>query len=227
MKRLVLGMTMALAACGGGDDGGPRPIPTPLPTDQLVTWDLRTITPDRPGGYAVNMPAHPTVAPDGSWWFEFGPDREPHYVTTTSGPLTAKAAIRVRFRAEAAPGTVIYGKGCAITSPGTVTAYFQRAGDDWNTDGWRWWATFATVTLAGPGEHQIVAPLDGPWTSVIAKTAASAPGDFAEAKRRTGRVGFTFGNCEGYGHGVRATAPVRFVVTSFEVLDQLPVGERG
>ena len=36
-------------------------------------------------------------------------------------------------------------------------------------------------------------------------------------KAHADRVGFTFANCEGFGHGARATAPVRFVVTRFQV----------
>jgi hypothetical protein len=71
--------------------------------------------------------------------------------------------------------------------------------------------------LSGPGEYEIAAPLGGLWTSVNVKTVITAPGDFAAAKANADRVGFTFANCEGYGHGAAATGPVRFVVTHFSV----------
>ena len=98
-------------------------------------------------------------------------------------------------------------------------ACFQRGDDDWASDGGRWWATFATVSLAGPKrETEIIAPLNANWSSVLRMTAANNSAEFAAAKAATGRVGFTFANCEGFGHGARATMPVRLVVTRFEIL---------
>ena len=147
-----------------------------------------------------------------------GPQAEPHYVTFRHGSLRGKRQIRLRFRVEGPRGAIIYGAKCSTGSPSGVTLFFQREDDDWTTDGGRWWATFATVSLNGPmGETEIVAPLDGRWTSVVAMTAANSPNEFAAAKAYAGRVGFTFANCQGFGHGARATMPVRFVVTRFQV----------
>ena len=147
-----------------------------------------------------------------------GPQAEPHYVSFRHGSLQGKRVIRMRFRVEGPNGAIIHGAKCGTGSPSGVTLFFQRGDDDWTSDGGRWWATFATVPLSGPlRDTEIVAPLDANWTSVAIMTAANNPYDFAAAKGAADRVGFTFGNCEGFGHGARATVPVRLVVTRFEV----------
>lgn len=148
-----------------------------------------------------------------------GPDAEPHYVSFRHGSLQGKRRIRMRFRVEGPSGAIIYGAKCPTGTPSGVTLFFQRGDDDWASDGGRWWATFATVSLAGPKrETEIIAPLNANWSSVLSMTAANHPAEFAAAKAATGRVGFTFANCEGFGHGARATMPVRLVVTRFEIL---------
>lgn len=153
------------------------------------------------------------------WGFTISPATQPHYVTFSHGSLRGKKRIRMRFRVEGPGGAIIHGAKCATGSPSAVTLFFQRADDNWTRDGGRWWATFASAPLSGPmGETEIVAPLNGKWTSVLNMTADNNPNAFAAAKMHAGRVGFTFANCEGLGHGARATTPVRFVVTRFEVL---------
>jgi len=132
-----------------------------------------------------------------------------HYVTRPSGPLAG--TISMSFHLD----KPLTGTGCG-KSPASASLYFQRKGDDWNTDGWRWWATFATVTLDHAGDYNMAAPLNGPWTSVFHETAAANPEDFAGAKAHASVVGFTLGNCTGYGHG--ATGPATLAVTSFQVL---------
>lgn len=155
------------------------------------------------------------IVPEG-WTREYGTQAEPHMVTRKHGPLTGKHEMRFSYRIEAAPGTRIYGKACP-NQPSGLTLYFATSDNDWRTDGQRWWASFARVPIAGPTEGIIVAPLDGPWTSVLTMTAADSPAEFAAAKAKAERVGFTFGDCESFAHGARATGPVRFVVTGFEV----------
>lgn len=134
--------------------------------------------------------------------------RDVHYVTQRSGPLKA-GTMSITFELSA-PLT-----GTKCTNPATATLYFQKAGDDWNTDGNRWWATFATVTLDHAGTYSMEAPLDGPWTSVFTETAKSNPQHFADAKAKANRAGFTLGNCEGYGHG--GTGPATLTVLSFRM----------
>lgn len=216
MNRAVLAICLTLAAC---DEGSSRNQPPQNPANAMspAAWDLLTVAPGASDGYAVNMPPNPSPHPEG-FSFNFGPDAEPHYVTFRHGSLTGKTAILIRYRVEAAPETIIFGKECPVTSPSGVTLYFQKSGDDWRSDGGRWWATFATATLSGASEGEIIAPLQGAWTSVYRMTAAANPGEFASAKDNADRVGFTFGNCTGFGHGARATGPVTFVVTDFQVV---------
>ena len=154
----------------------------------------------------------------GGWGFTISQNSEPHYVTFHHGSLRGKKEIRMRFRVDGPANASIYGAKCATTSPSAVTLYFQRAGDDWATDGGRWWATFSSSPLSRPtGEKEIVASLNGNWTSVLQMSARNNPREFEAAKAYTHRVGFTFANCAGFGHGARATQPVRFVVTHFQV----------
>ena len=179
-------------------------------------WEIGPII--RQHNYSFGLPRIPdNQAP--TWSFAISPTAEPHYVTFSHGSLTGKTQIKMRFRVDGPPGAVVHGAKCPSGSPSAVTLYFQREGDDWATDGGRWWATFASVALQGPmAEVEIAAPLDANWTSVLEMTAKHNPNEFAGAKANADRVGFTFGNCEGFGHGARATMPVKFVVSSFEVL---------
>lgn len=178
-------------------------------------WEIGPIIKDR--NYSRGL-FRPSEFKDG-WGFVISPTREPHYVTFRHGSLTGKKLIKMRFRVEGPKGAIIHGAKCPTRSRSAVTLYFQSRGDNWRSDGARWWASFAKVKLRGPmAETEIVAPLDARWTSVYSQNAQKNPREFAAAKRHADRVGFTFANCEGYGHGARATAPVRFVVTSFQVL---------
>jgi len=174
------------------------------------------MTPDRPEGYSIGLPANPTIHPEG-FEFAISPTQEPHYVTKATGPLTGKSAVRMRYRVEGPPEAHIYGKGCGETSGSAVTLYFATRSNDWKSDGGRWWARLASAPLTGPGEAEIVAPLDGYWSSVTAMTTDTHRAVFEAAKANAGRIGFTFANCEGYGHGARATMPVKFIVTNFSI----------
>lgn len=180
-----------------------------------AAWEIGPIIKHR--NYSLGL-AGPSEFLHG-WGFPISPVAEPHYVTFRHGPLLGKTQIRMRFRVEGPSGAIIYGAKCPTGSPSAVTLFFQRSGDDWATDGARWWATFASVSLSGPAvETEIVAPLDANWTSVLKMTAQNNPSEFAAAKANADRVGFTFANCEGFGHGARASVPVKFVVSSFQVI---------
>lgn len=178
-------------------------------------WEIGPIIKDRNYSIGLFRPSQYK----GGWGFTIGPRAEPHYVTFRHGSLRGKTQIRMRFRVEGPRGAIIYGAKCPTGSPSAVLLYFQRKGDNWRTDGARWWASFAKVTLRGPmPETEIVAPLNASWTSVLKMNAKDHPNEFAAAKANADRVGFTFANCSGHGHGARATVPVKFVVTSFRVL---------
>ena len=198
--KTIIALTLLLASCGGDHDS-PKPRPTPIPVNG---WQIGPIIDGK--NYSINMPLQPSKDSEG-WYLDFGPDSEPHYVTFQHGPLNGKSLIRGHFKIEGEG--YIFGKACP-SNPSSITLYFQKRGDDWSTYGNRWWATFATKMPIEVGqEFEIVAPLDGPWTSVMTKTHDNAPMDFAESVRDADRIGFTFGDCESYGHGARATGPVR------------------
>lgn len=158
------------------------------------------------------LPPHPVAGPEG-WYFDFG---EPHYVTRREGPLTGKRRIRARFRVEG-DGKLF---GAGGQGPTAVTLYFAHRQNDWNSDGARWWATFAPHYLLNvPDEFTIDVSLDAEagWTSVIALNSKTAPLGFNACKDAAERVGFTFANHDGWGHGARAEGNVRFHCLEFTV----------
>lgn len=140
-----------------------------------------------------------------------------NYVTFKYGSLSGKTHIVLDYRIEMDPSVTIHPTCCAEFQSIGPTVYFQQKGDDWKTDGKRWWATFNSPSPIKPGEYHMDIPLDGAWTSVSTMTAALNPQQFATAKINAERVGVTFGGGTGYGHGVYADGPARFVVTSFRI----------
>jgi hypothetical protein len=167
--------------------------------------------------YSVGMPLSPTQTADG-WAFDFplGPGSV-HYVTFPFGSLAGKTRIIMHYRIEADPDVQIVPVCCASLPAIGPTLFFQQQGDDWNTDGMRWWATFDTKFPIVAGDYELSVPLDGAWTSVFTMTAQSNPQQFATAKNSAARIGFTLGGGDGYGHGVYATGRARLVVTEFKV----------
>jgi hypothetical protein len=196
---------------------------------QASAWEIGPITPT--ANYSVNMPLTPAPHPDG-WFFDFPqPDKEAghvHYLTFRHGSLTGKSRIVMRYRIEADPGVQFYPTNFPGSSS-TLTLYFQRRGDDWSGrgkyEGYRWWATFRSVSIT-PGEHELSVGLDETWTAVGTSTAANNSKAFRDAIRDAERVGFTFGGGDGYGHGVYATGPARFVLTRFEIVSETDFGLR-
>ena len=171
--------------------------------------------------YSEGAPLHPTPRRDGGWQIDL--PRRPggvHYVTFPHGSLAGKRRIVMRYRIEAAPGVQIV-PSTAPQSPSILTLYFQRSGDNWSARGrfeaYRWYATFASQSPLKPGEHVIVAPLNGNWTAVQTSSARTNPAAFAAALEEADQVGFVLGGGDGYGHGVYATGPARLIVTDFRV----------
>jgi hypothetical protein len=94
------------------------------------------------------------------------------------------------------------------------------------TNGGRWWAEFATVQPIPINQaFTVTVSLDASakWNTVFfppdgsGRLSTDHPDWFEAAKADIGRVGFTFGNCTGAGHGAWATSPVRFTVLSYTV----------
>ena len=136
--------------------------------------------------YSVNCPRSFTGS------FQIGPC-EPHYVTKRGSAVPAS----LTFTLDGA----VRGVKC---DPASISLYFETSYNDWRTDGGRWWSGTAPLT---PGQHTITA---GKWRSVLGMTEDSHPAEFERAKANIARVGFTFGDCTGLGHGVSGSA--RFTV---------------
>jgi hypothetical protein len=179
-----------------------------------ANWEIGPIIKGR--NYSTGMPLRPTQVSDG-WAFDFPTWGSVHYVTFPYGSLSGKTHIVIKYRVEADETVQFFPVCCPQLPSQGPTLYFQQRGDDWETDGKRWWATFSTPTPIKAGEFQLDVPLNGPWTSVMTMTAASNPSQFQNAKANAERVGFTFGGGDGYGHGVYVNGPARFVVTSFTI----------
>lgn len=171
--------------------------------------------------YSQGMPLHPSPGPRGGWRIDL--PRAPgsvHYVTFRHGSLAGKRRIVMHYRIEADPGVQIM----PVTAPGApsiITLYFQRGGDNWSARGpfeaYRWYATFASQSPITPGDHVMVAPLNGNWTAVITSSAQSNPVGYRDALAEADQVGFVLGGGDGYGHGVFATGRARLIVTEFRV----------
>jgi hypothetical protein len=180
-----------------------------------ANWEIGPII----GGqnYSIGMPLHPTQTTDG-WAFDFPlAGGKVGYITYKYGSLTGKSRIVLKYRIDADSSVQFLPICCPQLLGQGPTMYFQQKGDDWNTDGKRWWATFNAPWPIVAGEHELVIPLDARWTSVINMDAQTNSSEFANAKANAERVGFTYGGGDGYGHGVYATGSARMVVTSFVV----------
>jgi hypothetical protein len=222
--RPILGLLAAFALGTLADASAvAKPATRANPMDPSV-WEIGPIIGTR--NYSVGMPLSPSSHPNGGWYFDIPyPSAEAghvHYVTFKHGPLSGKSRIVMRYRLEMANGfQLVPTKEQPNSHPSVLTMYFQRRNDDWSGTGkyetYRWWATFAAVTPIQAGEYELSVPLDGKWTAVDTSSAVNNPRAFRDAIRDAERVGFTFGGGDGYGHGVYATGPARFVVTSFQV----------
>lgn len=212
-------LCLALAAVGPAPAAAPVEGSDPM---QAGSWEIGPIIGTR--NYSVSMPPSPSPHRDG-WSFDFPqPDQAAghvHYVTFRHGSLKGKTRIVLKYRIEAAPGVEIVPKDY----PGRLSAltlYFQRAGDNWSGtakyETYRWWATVRKHRPLTAGVHELTVRFDENWTAVTSSTAQTRPAAFRNALRDADRVGLTFGGGNGWGHGVYATGPARFVVTGFEVL---------
>jgi len=182
-------------------------------------WTIGPIT--SRGSASRGMPLHPSPGPGAGWHIDLPPPPgSVHYVTFRHGSLAGKRRIVMRYRIEAAPGARIV-PATAPGAPSILTLYFQRAGDNWSGRGrfeaYRWYATFSSHSPLQPGEHEIVAPLNGNWTAVQTSSARTNPAAFRDAVAEADQVGFVLGGGDGYGHGVYATGPARLIVTEFRV----------
>lgn len=208
-------MVLALSTAFGGWASPAAAAAAPSASE----WVIGPIIKGR--NYSEGAPLHPTSRRGGGWYVDI-PQRPSgiHYITFRHGSLAGKSRIVMRYRIEAAPGVRIV-PATAPRSPSMITPYFQRSGDNWSARGryesYRWYATFATQSPITPGEHRIIAPLDGNWTAVQTSSARGNPAAFRAAVADSDQVGFVLGGGDGYGHGVYATGRARLVLIDFRV----------
>jgi len=214
-RTATLAAFAVLAACGNGAEASAQAAAASNPQ----AWTIGPIIRGR--NYSVGMPLRPTARRGGGLQIDL--PRAPgsvHYVTFRHGSLAGKRRIVMRYRVEAARGARLVASSDG-RSPAMITLYFQRGGDNWSGRGrfetYRWYATFATQSPVVPGDHVIVAPLDGAWTAVETSRALTSPGAFRQAVASADQVGFVLGGGDGVGHGVSATGPARLIVTDFRV----------
>lgn len=195
--------SLTLAACSDNDRVSTLP---PVIEQQ---WQIGPVIDGE--NYSVGMPLYMS---GNSFSFPLFPGHI-NYITKPVNGLAGKSKITIRYRIEASADVKLIPKCCSQLPSIGPTLYFQRRGDDWNKDGWRWWSTFATKMPIEPGEFEISVSLNDNWTSVEKMTAKNNPVEFKAAIDNAARVGFTFGGGDGYGHGVYATGPAKFVLEDF------------
>lgn len=206
--RVAAALMLAVVPAGPSIAAGPP----------ASAWTIGPIVNGR--NHSVNVPLRPS--PNRAGWHIDLPQApgSVHYVTFPHGSLAGKRRIVMRYRVMADRGVRIL-PSTDPRLPSILTLYFQQAGDSWSGRGrfetYRWYATFASKMPIVPGEHEIVAPLDGNWTAVRSSSARSSPRAFRDALENADQVGFVLGGGDGYGHGVFATGRARLVVTDFRV----------
>ncbi len=166
--------------------------------------------------YSHHMPLHP--AQDGAGWsFEFPAIDGVHYVTTPYGG-TALTASKIRMTVTIAADPSVQFRATQGDTPARVRLYFQRSGDDWRTESYRWWSN-EFIELR-PGTYTLDVPMTpdhwfdvyGHWASEPAVT-----GGFNAAKGSVMAIGMTFGGMFA-GHGVYAIGGhARFALQEFSL----------
>jgi len=211
----LLVLALLALGCGGNGSAAPAAVQPMNPG----SWTIGPIIRGR--NYSVEMPLRPSAGPGPAWHIVL--PQAPgsvHYVTFPHGSLAGKKRILLRYRVETGPGVRIV-PTTVPALPSIITLYFQRRGDNWSGrrqfEADRWYATFASHSPIRPGEHMMVAPLDGNWTAVQTSSARTNSEAFRAALADADQVGFVLGGGDGYGHGVHATGRARLIVTDFRV----------
>jgi hypothetical protein len=159
------------------------------------------------------------VESDGSFDFPVAPNSV-HYVTGACDSLAGAKGLRLRYRIDADPGVKFLGAKDNQEITVGPFLHFQCGGITWTGEGEdetrRWWPD-AAPTLT-PGEHEIEALFTDEWGAVETSTNRTHPDAFAAALKDAARVGLTWPNMEGKGHGLYATGNARFTLVDLSVL---------
>jgi hypothetical protein len=195
-----------------GRDGLSSPLP-PLPTTYDVSME--------PAAwlilYSPGMPANPSRAATGSWYFDFpvGPEAagvaSVHYVTTrTNGAIANATNLRIEFAIDE-HGSPTYQFRLKADNkcdpPANFSLFIQQQGDTLTAAEpyKRWWSAEMAPLKAGAGSMTVPLNKDGKWLSVFGErgdASSAAAAGFAMAKANLGALGLTFGGGCFRGHGV-------------------------
>lgn len=156
------------------------------------------------------MPSRPTKLGSG-WYFDFptDPNSHVHYVQNFSA--APRNGVRITFRVE---GEADFIPQEAPHLQAIISIQLQRKGDNWSgRDKYNYYRVFSQPIPLTPGTHTLDAPFNGKW---IAVHGSAMDYDVLLAAEHLDNVGILFGSSGGYGHGVYATAPARFILESYE-----------
>lgn len=195
-----------------------------IANQDAANWE---IGPDVLGrNYSAGMPLKPKPEGRAGWSFAFPYPHagagHVHAVTYKPGPLINASKIIMRYRIDAAPGTV-FAPQETPDQPATVSIYFQRLGDKWSGkrqyEFYRWYAPAQTVKQVTAGEHEIVVKISDPgWISVQGRPVATNAAAFQDALAQTSQIGIAFGSSGRRAHGVYSTGPARFTLLEFRII---------
>lgn len=185
---------------------------------QPQDWDIH---------YSPGMPAHPSPAADGAWFFDFPVDPgSVHYVSVPYNQSVQHKSVSLTFRVTTseAPFYNSLDTGCNNT-PAHVRLYLQRRDDDMQSDGYRWWSNPASYEL-GTNDNQVitieVSLTADKWSGLYGEfghSSAQARQWFQATLSNLGRIGMTFGGGCSFGHGVNVSGgSARFTLIRFEVV---------
>ena len=212
-KKLFASVAMVAAAFAGPN------VALQAAGPSASQWAIGPIIKGR--NYSMNMPQTLHETRDGPA-FDFpsppAANGHVHYVTVPVQSLEGAKRLTLRYRIDARPGTRFLEQQNP-QGQGTLSLYFQRAGDRWSarTPHHRWYSPNNREMSLRPGTHTVSISLDEPWIAMMGGDAKSLPQAFDSAISQTAHVGFTFGGSSGRGHGVYATAPARFTVLDYRI----------
>lgn len=234
LRTALLGLAFALTSCEFvKDDESIGEVQARRDTDKVTAsptaadWQIgpviySIVDESKERNYSINMPLRPSQDVAGVIYFDIVPGAEVDYVTFKHPPLSSYRHIRARFAIEAAEGASLQGSlengKCAPGSPTAIFLYFQKLGDNWNAPDGRWWSVAGHFIQAN-GQFTLEAPLEpSAWAPVVLVQNRNLAIDFQTAKAASSRVGFTFANCIGKGHGAIAVGgTVRVKLLEFTI----------
>ena len=182
-------------------------------------WDLRTIA--RGIMKSKGFEKHP--AKQGDWihiHFDAGDDL--HYAVCNPGDrMKGAKGLQLDYRFVFSPGARLYPTNPpgSQNSPTMLTLLLQHEDDNFlanqyknDSEDDRWWGTMDTVNPMEQPEGTIVSMFDERWTATQFSTADDNQEGLRDVIENCGRIGFSLGGGDGYGHGCTATGPIDLYV---------------